>query len=93
MGNRLINVATTEAHPPLAVALKKFGRTWHSVGDLDQAQVRKPKIQILYGAYNVLNDALQAVSETVILGDSLGYQGINAKAAKVNSSGVLNEVH
>ncbi|KAG8986443.1 Vacuolar protein sorting-associated protein 17 [Tulasnella sp. JGI-2019a] len=61
MGNRLINVATTEAHPPLAVALRKFGRTWHSVGDLDQAQ---------------------AVSETVILGDSLGYQGINAKAAK-----------
>ncbi|KAG8865405.1 Vacuolar protein sorting-associated protein 17 [Tulasnella sp. 330] len=61
MGNRLVNVATTEAHPPLAVALRKFGRTWHSVGDLDQAQ---------------------AVSETVILGDSLGYQGINAKAAK-----------
>ncbi|KAF8521831.1 Vps5 C terminal like-domain-containing protein [Gautieria morchelliformis] len=61
MGNKLVNVATTEAHPPLAGAMKKFGRTWHSVADLDQAQ---------------------AISECVILGDSLGYQGSNAKSAK-----------
>lgn len=40
MGNKLVNVAATEAHPPLANAMKKFGRTWHSLADLDQAQVR-----------------------------------------------------
>jgi hypothetical protein len=39
MGNKLVNVAATEAHPPLASAMKKFGRTWHSLADLDQAQV------------------------------------------------------
>jgi hypothetical protein len=40
MGNKLINVATTEVHPPLSVALRKFGRVWHTLGDIDQAQVR-----------------------------------------------------
>ncbi|KAG9045479.1 Vacuolar protein sorting-associated protein 17 [Tulasnella sp. UAMH 9824] len=61
MGNRLINVATAEAHQPLAVAFRKLGRVMHSFGDVDQAQ---------------------AASEVVILGDSLGYQGLNAKSAK-----------
>ncbi|EIN10530.1 hypothetical protein PUNSTDRAFT_132620 [Punctularia strigosozonata HHB-11173 SS5] len=61
MGNKLINVATTEAHPPLGNTLRKIGRTWHSLADLDQAQ---------------------AISECVILGDSLGYQGLNARSAK-----------
>ncbi|PFH51397.1 hypothetical protein AMATHDRAFT_142590 [Amanita thiersii Skay4041] len=61
MGNRLINVATGEAHPPLANAVRKVGRTWHSLADLDHAQ---------------------AISECVILGDSLGYQGMNARSAK-----------
>jgi hypothetical protein len=73
MGNKLINVATTEAHPPLGNALRKLGRTWHSVSDLDQAQ---------------------ALSESVILGDSLGYQGLNARSAKETlqmRTGVLEE--
>ncbi|KAJ8086895.1 Vacuolar protein sorting-associated protein 17 [Marasmius tenuissimus] len=73
MGNRLINVATTEAHPPLANALRKLGRTWHSLADLDQAQ---------------------AISECVVLGDSLGYQGMNARSAKETlqmRTGVLEE--
>ena len=74
MGNKLVNVATTEAHPPLANALRKLGRTWHnSLADLDQAQ---------------------AISECVILGDSLGYQGINARSAKETlqmRTGVLEE--
>lgn len=61
MGNKLINVATTEAHPPLGNALRKIGRTWHSLSDLDQAQ---------------------AISESVIIGDTLGYQGLNARSAK-----------
>lgn len=61
MGNKLVNVATTEAHPPIANALRKLGRTWHTLADLDQAQ---------------------AISECVILSDSLGYQGLNARAAK-----------
>ncbi|KAI0268113.1 Vps5 C terminal like-domain-containing protein [Gloeopeniophorella convolvens] len=61
MGNKLINVATSEAHPPIANALRKLGRTWHTVADLDQAQ---------------------AISECVILSDSLGYQGLNARSAK-----------
>ncbi|KAF8192458.1 hypothetical protein BJ912DRAFT_1021758 [Pholiota molesta] len=61
MGNKLVNVATTEAHPPLGNALRKLGRTWHSVADIDHAQ---------------------AISECVILGDSLGYQGMNARSAK-----------
>ncbi|KAH8113330.1 Vps5 C terminal like-domain-containing protein [Phellopilus nigrolimitatus] len=61
MGNKLVNVATTEVHPPLASALRKLGRTWHSISDLDQAA---------------------AISECVIVGDSLGYQGMNAKSAK-----------
>lgn len=61
MGNRLVNVASTEAHPPLANALRKLGRAWHTLSDLDQAQ---------------------SISECVIIGDSFGYQGINAQSAK-----------
>ncbi len=62
-----------EAHPPLGNALRKLGRTWHSLSDLDQAQ---------------------ALSECVILGDSLGYQGMNARSAKETlqmRTGVLEE--
>ncbi|KAF5363727.1 hypothetical protein D9756_000747 [Leucocoprinus leucothites] len=73
MGNKLINVATTEAHPPLGNALRKIGRTWHSLTDLDHAQ---------------------AISECVILADSLGYQGMNARSAKETlqmRTGVLEE--
>lgn len=73
MGNKLINVASTEAHPPLGNALRKLGRTWHSLADLDQAQ---------------------ALSECVVLGDSLGYQGMNARSAKETlqmRTGVLEE--
>jgi hypothetical protein len=61
MGNKLISVATAEAHPPLGNALRKIGRVWHSLADLDQAQ---------------------AISECVIIGDSFGYQGMNARSAK-----------
>ncbi|OBZ76052.1 Vacuolar protein sorting-associated protein 17, partial [Grifola frondosa] len=61
MGNKLMSVATSEAHPPLGNALQKIGRTWHSLSDLDQAQ---------------------GISECVIIGDSLGYQGLNARSAK-----------
>lgn len=73
MGNKLINVATTEAHPPLGNAFRKIGRTWHSVADLDHAQ---------------------AISECVVLGDSLGYQGMNARSARetlLMRTGVLEE--
>ncbi|RXW21941.1 hypothetical protein EST38_g3907 [Candolleomyces aberdarensis] len=73
MGNKMINVATTEAHPPLGNALRKLGRTWHSLADLDHAQ---------------------SISECVILGDSLGYQGMNARSAKETlqmRTGVLEE--
>jgi len=73
MGNKLINVATNEAHPHLGNALRKFGRVWHSLGDLDHAQ---------------------AISECVIVADSLGYQGMNAKSAKETlqmRTGVLEE--
>ncbi|GJE84355.1 vacuolar protein sorting-associated protein 17 [Phanerochaete sordida] len=61
VGNKLVNVATTEAHPPLGNALRKLGRTYHSLSDLDQAQ---------------------GISECVIIGDTLGYQGLNARSAK-----------
>ena len=61
MGNKLVNVATTEAHPPIANAMRKLGRSWHTLADLDQAQ---------------------AISECVILSDSLGYQGLNSRSAK-----------
>jgi hypothetical protein len=61
MGNKLVNVATTETHPPIANAMRKLGRTWHILADLDQAQ---------------------AISECVILSDTLGYQGLNARSAK-----------
>jgi Vps5 C terminal like len=61
MGNKLVNVATTETHPPIANAMRKLGRTWHTLADLDQAQ---------------------AISECVILSDTLGYQGLNARSAK-----------
>ena len=61
VGNKLVNVATTEAHPPLGNALRKLGRTYHSLADLDQAQ---------------------GFSECVVIGDTLGYQGLNARSAK-----------
>ncbi|EGO02054.1 hypothetical protein SERLA73DRAFT_104326 [Serpula lacrymans var. lacrymans S7.3] len=73
MGNKLVNVATTEAHPPLGNALRKLGRAWHSLADLDQAQ---------------------AISECVVVGDTLGYQGMNARSAKetlMQRTGVLEE--
>ncbi|TFK88936.1 hypothetical protein K466DRAFT_546232 [Polyporus arcularius HHB13444] len=61
MGNKLVNVSSTEAHPPLGNAMAKVGRVYHSLADLDQAQ---------------------GISECVIIGDSLGYQGLNARSAK-----------
>ena len=61
VGNKLVNVATTEAHPPLGNAFRKLGRAYHSLSDLDEAQ---------------------AISECVIIGDTLGYQGLNARSAK-----------
>ncbi|KAG1892217.1 Vps5 C terminal like-domain-containing protein [Suillus subluteus] len=73
MGNKLINVATTESHPPLGHALQKLGRAWHTLTDLDQAQ---------------------AISECVVIGDTLGYQGLNARSAKealLQRAGVLEE--
>ncbi|KAG6842035.1 hypothetical protein C0991_003561 [Blastosporella zonata] len=73
MGNKLINVATTEAHPPLGNAFRKIGRAWHSLADLGHAQ---------------------AISECVVIGDSLGYQGMNARSAKetlLMRTGVLEE--
>ncbi|KAG5648863.1 hypothetical protein DXG03_000212 [Asterophora parasitica] len=73
MGNKLINVATTEAHPPLGNAFRKIGRAWHSLADLGHAQ---------------------AISECVVVGDSLGYQGMNARSAKetlLMRTGVLEE--
>jgi hypothetical protein len=44
MGNKLISVATTESHPPLANAMRKFGRAWHSLGDSDHAHVSSHRI-------------------------------------------------
>lgn len=73
MGNKLINVATGEAHPPLSNAFRKIGRAWHSLADLDHAQ---------------------SISECVVLGDSFGYQGMNARSAKDTlqmRTGVLEE--
>ncbi|KIJ69961.1 hypothetical protein HYDPIDRAFT_104633 [Hydnomerulius pinastri MD-312] len=73
MGNKLVNVASTEAHPPLANAMRKLGRTWHSLADLDQAQ---------------------SISECVVIGDTFGYQGMNARSAKealLQRTGVLEE--
>ncbi|KAI6035047.1 Vps5 C terminal like-domain-containing protein [Pisolithus orientalis] len=73
MGNKLVNVASTEARPPLANALRKLGRTWHSLSDLDQAQ---------------------SISECVVIGDTFGYQGMNARSAKealLQRAGVLEE--
>ena len=61
MGNKLVSVATTDSHPPLGNALKKIGRVWHTMADIDQAK---------------------SIGECVILGDSLGYQGLNARSAK-----------
>jgi len=63
MGNKLISVATTEVHPPFAVALRKYGRrSVHISGDITQAE---------------------AMAESMILGDTLGSQGMNARSAKV----------
>ncbi|KAI0750996.1 Vps5 C terminal like-domain-containing protein [Daedaleopsis nitida] len=73
MGNKLVNVSSTEAHPPLGNAMQKIGRVYHSLADLDQAQ---------------------GISECVIIGDSLGYQGLNARSAKETlqqRTGVLEE--
>jgi len=41
--------------------MRKLGRTWHTLADLDQAH---------------------SISECVILSDTLGYQGLNARSAK-----------
>ncbi|KAF9247413.1 Vps5 C terminal like-domain-containing protein [Melanogaster broomeanus] len=73
MGNKLVSVASTEAHPPLANALQKLGRAWHTLADLDQAQ---------------------SISECVVIGDTFGYQGMNARSAKealLQRAGVLEE--
>ncbi|KAF8551482.1 hypothetical protein OG21DRAFT_1541044 [Imleria badia] len=73
MGNKLINVASSEVHPPLGNALRKLGRAWHSLADLDQAQ---------------------SISECVVIGDTFGYQGMNARSAKealLHRASVLEE--
>lgn len=73
MGNKLINVASSEAHALLGNALQKLGRAWHCLADLDQAQ---------------------SISECVVIGDTFGYQGMNARSAKealLHRAGVLEE--
>ncbi|OAX44021.1 hypothetical protein K503DRAFT_679743 [Rhizopogon vinicolor AM-OR11-026] len=73
MGNKLINSATAESHPPLGNALRKLGRAWHILTDLDQAQ---------------------SISECIVIGDTFGYQGMNARSAKealLQRAGVLEE--
>lgn len=81
MGNKLINVSTGEGHASLAAAFKKFGRTWHSLSDLGQAQVSIYYFSQLH-LFLYLSIS-KAMSECVMLGDSFGYQGLNAKSAKV----------
>lgn len=39
MGNKLISVASTESHPQLGNALRKFGRAWHTLADGDHTYV------------------------------------------------------
>lgn len=63
MGNKLVDVAAAEVHPPLAAAVRKMGRSWHTYADLNTAQ---------------------DISDRVILGDTLGYQGLNARSAKAS---------
>lgn len=41
LGNKLLSVASTEGHPQLANALRKFGRVWHSVADSEQVYVSR----------------------------------------------------
>lgn len=89
MGNKLVNVAATEAHQPLAAAMKKFGRAWHSLADLDHAQVCVRTCPMCVFS-TLLTTTPKAISECVILGDSLGYQGLNAKSAKVTSTCLLD---
>lgn len=40
LGSKFIGVATAEAHPPLANAMRKLGRAWHVLGDNENAEVR-----------------------------------------------------
>jgi len=68
MGNKLVDVAAAEVHPPLAAAVRKMGRSWHTYADLDTSQ---------------------EISDRVILGDSLGYQGLNARSAKVCNFSII----
>lgn len=43
-GNKFISVATTEVHPPLAGAMRKFGRVNHIAADISQAQVMQFRV-------------------------------------------------
>jgi hypothetical protein len=80
MGNKFVSFASTEIDPQLGNALRKFGRAWHSIADGEQAYVN---LSYSWMKSTVMNFFSKATSECVILGDSLGYQGMNSKSAKV----------
>lgn len=81
MGAKYVSLSTVESDPSLAQAERKVGRAWEQLSGMGGAQVSsdyKPVLKCIELTRS------QAASENVVLSDSLGYQALNARAAKVS---------
>lgn len=76
----MVSLASVESNQDLAIALRRLGKTWEAAGSIAQAQVSFHAAERRL-AYEVV----QAISDNIILSDSLGYQSLHARQAKVCS--------
>jgi hypothetical protein len=82
MGAKYVSLSTVESDPSLAQAERKVGRAWEQLSGMGGAQVSSPSQRVALGGQKLIRS--QAASENVVLSDSLGYQALNARAAKVS---------
>lgn len=78
VGAKLVNLSTVESDYHLAAAERKAGRANETLAGVAGAQVSHLLLSTVKGE---LID--QSASENIVLSDSLGYQALNARAAKV----------
>ena len=78
MGGKFVSLSTVESDASLAQVERKIGRSWEQLSGMGGAQVSC----LHFAPWTEAHE--QAASENVVLSDSLGYQALNARAAKVS---------
>ena len=81
VGSKMVSLASVESNADLATALRRLGKTWEAAGSIAQAQVGRVSSWATWALRT--DDDSQAISDNIILSDSLGYQSLHARQAKV----------